>query len=268
MFCITVNPKHLELINKIKYVPVGLGNNSFSKKWITDDTEDNMSNKNKFYGEYTFHYWIWKNNINKLKDGWIGFCQYRKFWCVKNINIDNITFEEFKKNILKEVPSEYEKYDAIIGEPIYTNEFRFSKFIKHNLATMIKEPIFFFDKRKRNIKFQFDMMHGKNNLDKAIELLDIDVRSDFRDFVNNSVCFNPHNMFICKSKKILQKYYDSVFPWLFRCEKIFNFKDLHGYGLQRIYGFLAERYLSFWFQKYTNYRTMPIIFKDVSDYLN
>ena len=72
-------------------------------------------------------------------------------------------------------------------------------------------------------------------------------------------------MFICKNKKHLKLYYDSLFPWLERCEKVFGF-DLEGYGLKRIYGFLAERYMSYWFKKYTNFKLMPIIFKDVSDF--
>ena len=62
----------------------------------------------------------------------------------------------------------------------------------------------------------------------------------------------------------LEKYYSSVFPWLTRCEKEFGF-NLEGYGLKRIYGFLAERYMSFWFQKYTKFKTLPITFKDISD---
>ena len=53
--------------------------------------------------------------------------------------------------------------------------------------------------------------------------------------------FNPHNMFICK-KDVLKKYYEVIFPWLQKCEKIFGFNDLKGYGLTRIYGFLAERF--------------------------
>ena len=73
-------------------------------------------------------------------------------------------------------------------------------------------------------------------------------------------------MFICKSKKILKKYYESVFPWLEKCEKEFGFENLKGYGMKRIYGFLAERYMSYWFQKYTNYKTLPIIFKDLTDF--
>ena len=71
-------------------------------------------------------------------------------------------------------------------------------------------------------------------------------------------------MFICKSYTTLEKYYESVFPWLERCEKEFGF-DLDGYGLQRIYGFLAERYMSFWFKKYTKFTTLPIGFKDLSE---
>ena len=108
------------------------------------------------------------------------------------------------------------------------------------------------------------MMHGDGNLDKAIKLLDINEREDFNNFVNNEVSFNPHNMFICKSYATLEKYYESVFPWLERCEKEFGF-NLDGYGLKRIYGFLAERYMSFWFKKYTKFTTLPIAFKDLSE---
>ena len=130
---------------------------------------------------------------------------------------------------------------------------------------MIKNPTLFFDKNKRNLKFHFDMMHGHGNLDKAINLLNLKERNDFKVYLEQSVSFNPHNMFICKSKKILKAYYESVFPWLEDCEKEFGF-NLEGYGLKRIYGFLAERYMSYWFKKYTNFKIMPILFKDISDF--
>ena len=110
------------------------------------------------------------------------------------------------------------------------------------------------------------MWHGDGNLEKAINLLESSERNDFYNFVHDNTAFNPHNMFICKSKKILSSYYDSVFPWLKNCEKLFGFDDLNGYGLQRIYGFLAERYMSYWFQKNTKYLSLPIYFKDISDY--
>ncbi len=266
IFCLSLNPSHKNVINKLGYIPVGLGDKLFSQGWLSDKTNDNISYKNKYYGEYTFHYWLWKNY--KLDfDGWIGFCQYRKFWKKNLNNYNDNNFNNFNSLLLKEIPNDLNNYESIIGENLFVNQFRFSKFIKHNLRNMLLNPSFFFYKNKRTIKFHFDMMHGFGNLDRAIKVLPIKDRSDFNDFVNSEVSFNPHNMFICKNKKILYTYYESLFPWLSNCEKIFGFTDLKGYGLKRIYGFLAERYMSYWFKKYTKFKILPIQFKDISNFL-
>jgi hypothetical protein len=266
MFCLSLDPQHLELIKKLGYIPVGLGNNDFNKLWMRDNTGKNISEKNKFYGEYTFHYWIWKNYLDKIENNWIGFCQYRKFWITKKIGAENLNFNVLQNSVLNEVPKEYEDYESIIGEPFYVNQFRFSKFIKRNLKKMILNPSLFYNKNKRTLKFHFDMWHGHGNLDKAIDLLDIDDKKDFKEYMETNVSFHPHNMFICKSKDKLRDYYEVVFPWLERCEGIFGFDDLKGYGLQRIYGFLAERFMSYWFLKNTKFKTMPIYFKDISNF--
>ena len=71
-------------------------------------------------------------------------------------------------------------------------------------------------------------------------------------------------MFVCRSKKIMNAYYSSIFPWLERCEKVFGFNDLLGYDKTRLYAYLAERYLSFWFKKYTKTIEWPWIFKDIN----
>ena len=47
---------------------------------------------------------------------------------------------------------------------------------------------------------------------------------------------------------------------------IFGFNELKGYGMKRIYGFLAERFLSYWFLKNFKVKELPIIVKNVSDY--
>ena len=80
-----------------------------------------------------------------------------------------------------------------------------------------------FDKKKRYLNFHFDLMHGRNNLNKAIDLLDSKNKEDFRKFVNTEVSFNPQNMYICKSELILKNYYEDLFPWLEKCEKLFGF---------------------------------------------
>ena len=264
MYCLSLNPDHLKKIQAIDYIPVGLGENLFNNSWISDKSGRSISSKNPYYGEYTFHYWVWKNYLKDIEKGWIGFCQYRKFWTPLEVKNQISTVNGLSQSLLKNIPESYEKYDSIIGEPFYVNQFRFSKFMKRNFKKMLYNPKFFL-KKNRTIKFHFDMWHGDGNIDIAINLLEKNDRNDFNEFINTEPCFNPHNMFICKDKEILTRYYEAIFPWLERCEKKFGFMKLQGFGLKRIYGFLAERYLSYWFQKNTNYKTMPIYFKDVAD---
>ena len=97
-----LDPKHLDLIKKLKYTPVGLGK-ILSIIIGLQINGKNISDKNEFYGEYTFHYWIWKNYISELKNNWIGFCQYRKFWSFNN-SISEITdFNDLSNNLIKEI---------------------------------------------------------------------------------------------------------------------------------------------------------------------
>tara|TARA_B100001057_G_C22593311_1_gene849906 strand:+ start:78 stop:893 length:816 start_codon:yes stop_codon:yes gene_type:complete len=264
IFCITINDDHFDKLKQLNYLPVGLGKGIKNDRFFRDNNGENIANKNSFYGEYTFHYWLWKNKIIEKEKNWIGFCQYRKHWISKRNSQELNTVSELNKILLKKIDNSNDEFESILGNEIYVNQFRFSKFVKKNLTTMLSKPSLIFNKNKRTIKFHFDMMHGKGNLDRAIDYLDKNEQGDFKEFVNSEVSFNPHNMFICKSYKILDKYYSSLFPWLERCEKLFGF-DLDGYGLKRIYGFLAERYMSYWFKKYTKFTTMPILFKDVSD---
>ncbi len=259
-----MNPQHEQKIKKLSLIPVGLGKKKFSNNFLNDKNGINISNKNPNYGEYTFHYWIWKNYINNIETNWVGFCQYRKFFTKINIENNKVNFDLLKNNLITDITHDYDNYDCILGEQFSVENFKFIKFVKKNFIKIITSPKAIFYKRKRTIKFHFDIFHGSGNLDKAIDLLDLDNKEDFRKFVNSKTSFNPHNMFMCK-KEFLKKYYESIFPWLEKCENLFGF-DLEGYGMKRIYGFLAERYLSYWFSKYCRVKEVPILFKDLSDY--
>ena len=82
MFCLTMNSNHLNFIKELDYIPVGLGVDTFSREYYRDNSGLNIAQKNKYYGEYTFHYWLWKYYLDSgegKKEGWIGFCQYRKY---------------------------------------------------------------------------------------------------------------------------------------------------------------------------------------------
>ena len=265
MFCISLEPNHYNFIKNLGYVPVGLGDKDFNDDWFKDKLGINISRKNKNYGEYTYHYWIWKNYLDKLNDKWIGFCQYRKYWSLEKHKTEDINFNSLNSQVLKEIPRKFDEYESILGEPIFINQFRAMKFIKKGLKFFVKRPLTIFSKKKRNISFHFDFMHGEENLNKAINLLDHENQKDFRKFVNTEVSFNPHNMFICRSRQKLKDYYEVLFPWLEKCEKLFGFENLKGFGKIRIYGFLAERFMSYWFRKNTKHTTMPIIFYDIKE---
>ena len=70
-------------------------------------------------------------------------------------------------------------------------------------------------------------------------------------------------MFISKPT-IINNQFSTLFSWLERCEKYFGFKDLKGCNTQRLCAYLAERYLSFWFKKYTKCKNMPWAFFNIN----
>ena len=81
IYCLCIHDELLEKVKKLNYVPVALGENNYQQGWMRDNIGNNISHKNMFYGEYSFHYWIWKNKMDNFYDhDWIGFCAYRRFW--------------------------------------------------------------------------------------------------------------------------------------------------------------------------------------------
>ena len=268
IFCMCLNSHHLENLKKLKYIPVGLGKQNYDTEWVRDNTGDNISSKNSFYGEYTFYYWVWKNFLNDYPDNqWLGFCGYRYHWSQKSTTSSEeinriINKENFQDYVLKTIPPEWNDCDVIIGEEMIINNWKFSKIIKHAPKKFLMNPKFFF-KKNQNIKLHFDVFHGEGIIDKAISYLDKNEKKDFVKFINQKHSFNRENLFFCKSKKLMNDYFKSVFTWLEKCESEFGF-ELEGYSSKRIYAFLAERYLSFWFQKYSKYKTWPIFFYDTN----
>jgi hypothetical protein len=260
IYCLCLHDELLNRVKELNYIPVGLGNNNFSDEWMLDKKGINISNKNSYYGEYSFHYWIWKNELDKIPDNtWIGFCAYRRFWQKENKKITKKI--NLKSLVLNDIPIEWENYDVILGDKINIDGIRWMKILKYGKKALLRNPAALF-KKGHNIRFQFDMFHGIGILDKAIELLNDNDRESFREYVNKNTSYNQGNMFICKSKKIINQYYKTIFEWLEKCEKIFGF-NLEGYGNIRIYAFLAERFLPYWFNKNSKVKEWPILFHDL-----
>ena len=229
----------------------GVGEHDFSSNYINSKIKNNIHHKEKFYSELTFHYWYWKNLLDKDdKNDWIGFCQKRRYLIntekthlVNKSNLNDFLFDE--------APSEWENYDVLICKPLNVSGVKKMKIIKRGFKNLIKDPSIIFSKKKQNLYLHFDMHHGYGNLKKAIDLLDEKNKDNFLNFMKNNNSFNPHIMFISKPD-IIKEWFNNLFPWLKACEQKFEFKHLKGYDTGRLFAYLSERYLSYWFKK--NYR--------------
>ena len=78
LYCLSL--KYYNLIDKLpSYIkPLGLGTEKYPEHWLTEKNGENISDLNKYYGQYTGIYWIWKNHLKDMADDdWIGTCEYR-----------------------------------------------------------------------------------------------------------------------------------------------------------------------------------------------
>lgn len=261
IYCLSIHNKHYNFFKKYHLTPVGLGNNLFDNKWIDDKGFINISEKNKNFGEYTFHYSLWKNgDLDKIDEEWIGFCTYRRFWVKKNIRYPQ-SISELGSSIINKTPKEWKNYETILANPIRPGKQKIMKIIKNNFLYALKKPKIFF--KENSIEDHFNIFHEPFFLEEALELLNPNLKKGFKEYLQ-SYEFNPHNLFICKNVKLLKEFYSVIFPWIFKCEKKFQHLNLNTYGKKRIYGFLAERFMPFWFRKNSKVLEWPYIFFDTN----
>ena len=98
--------------------------------YINCNKGDNIFYKEKYYSELTFHYWYWKNLLDKeTDDQWIGFCQKRRYW-VKEKKINSISKNNLNENLLIDLDFNNQKFNSIICDPIEISGAKKMKIIK------------------------------------------------------------------------------------------------------------------------------------------
>ncbi len=251
IYCVT--NKEVDFINDKTHILSWVGGQNVPENYVSCNTGENIYYKEKFYSELTFHYWYWKNILPNENDNvWVGFCQKRRFW-IKESSEKNINKENLNDYLIKEPLENWSNYDAIICKPIKVSGAKKIKILKRGWKNLIQDPTILFNKKKQNIFLHFEMHHGYGNLEKAISELDLENKQDFLNYVKSNDSFNPHIMFISKAK-IMNMWFENLFSWLERCEKHFQFNELNDYDTGRLFAYLAERYLSYWFKKNTIFK--------------
>ncbi|NRO72716.1 hypothetical protein IMAU60117_01435 [Lactobacillus helveticus] len=100
----TFGKKTIKVKNEIP-IEVGSANRNNFLYSVRDDTGINISNENKYYGELTGLYWVWKNQAIQ-NDELVGFGHYNKTL--------NVSFKKAYELLVNE-----KKYNFLIAEKTY-----------------------------------------------------------------------------------------------------------------------------------------------------
>ncbi len=224
IFCMTI--KHYHVLEKLpkSIIPFGLGDHSYPSGWMNEKNGQSIVYLNKFYGEASGIYWVWKNYLNKLdRDDWIGFCQYRRLW----------------------LSDLYNKKQSLSFKSLYSNLLKSDVNFKSSIEAFLLQPTVF---SNQNLIKQFDFLYGKNTLSECVNLINEKDRDDFKNFLNGNK-FSICNMFITKPR-IFRLYCEEMFNWIEKCYSYCNSHNLLIGKNMRLPVFMVERFTSFWFEKY------------------
>ena len=216
---------NLKILDKLPpYIkPLALGDNIFPEHWLNEKKGENISSLNKYYGEHSGVYWIWKNKLKNMnRNDWVGICHYRKLWLNDLYQKkQKFSFNSLYANLLKPDNEIFLRSDAILVQPIIL--------------------------KNQTVFQQFDRVHKNNILENCVNFLENDERKKFQEHLDENILY-PLNLFITKVY-LLEKYCENIFPWLKKCFdycKSNNF--IKDYNI-RLPSFLSERYCSYWFSK-------------------
>ena len=237
VFCTSI--KYFKILDKLpSYITkIGLGESNFPKNWYIEKKGKNISHLNKYYGELTGIYWIWKNILKNFdKNDLIGNCHYRKLWLT-------IITNKNKKKLLK----------------VYLISLKENNPIFNKDKTFQVQPIVF---KNKNLLDDFKIIHNNDSLEKSILFLDPGLQIAFKKHLLSNKLY-PLNMFITTPQNF-NEYCQVIFPWLEECLNYCKKENLCKEYNLRLPAFLAERFTSFWFSKistsYFSYARLGKIF--------
>lgn len=190
-----------------EYIPIHVGRDGKEDLgYIGDNTGDNISDLNSFYGELTGMYWLWKNYSG---DGNIGICHYRRF------------FINDRGYMLRE-----KDYDEILEE--------------HDIITSpaIEEELPYID--------YWASAHNKNDLmleRKVIEKIYPEYLQAFDECMNNKSHYFGNLM--VTHYDLYNEYCEWLFNIFAELGEYLDLSGYDEYH-RRIYGFLSEQLLMVW----------------------
>ena len=235
------------------FVPLFVGAESkiTSQDNFCDNRGDNISKFNPYFCELTGLYWVWKNWIpNVNSDELVGFCHYRRFFSLNR-----------KVEYLGE-GGDWE-IDKIFSLLLNSSN---DVILPEHISFPIRQHWFSHSKRLKKVKFpwqtlslleQYGLELNFSDIQCAVDLLPHPHKLDFEKYLQGKQ-FAPYNMFITSAINA-KSYFELLFPWLFELQKVIELESRNTYQ-SRVFGFIAERFCSYYFNTYHQPVFVPVSF--------
>lgn len=218
---------------------------------LHDDEGDNISVKNRSYGELTAQYWAWKNDLAD----YYGFFHYRRYMSFADVQFETNPFQDVemayltdnalnKLNLHKEIMvQKINQYDVIASSPVYLPGL--DEKIRSNYDQYVAAPY----QHKEDIKTVLDIIKEKypSYYDDAYQY--------FYQEKYGYYC----NMFIM-TKELFEQYSQWLFDILEEHEKRSDDAEYSVEG-KRVSGYLGERLFGVYYthlKKMRKYRTCEL----------
>jgi lipopolysaccharide biosynthesis glycosyltransferase len=227
-----------------------------------DNDGDNISAKNRWYGEHTALYWLWKNSDAQIK----GLMHYRRLLDLLSPN------EKHRRVFLEDIvdPDNFVKGLGLTTE----NVLRTMENV--DVITQTKEDNFF----KGSVYEHFACNHIKEHIDWVVEIIKIDF-PQFYPVVKK--CLDGNGMYFQNLCIMKAEHFDTMCKFCFaildKLEKMVDVKRpeiANGWRYTSRYaGFIGERITSFFIEilrsqgkKILEYGRVDIVVKGTDSYSN
>jgi len=211
------------------YTPIHVGRalSNTDLGYLTDNTGENISNKNKSFCELTALYWAWKNNYFSPYD-YCGLVHYRRYFQ------GDTRFGKYKILSMEEIENAFQEHDIIL--PVRR---------KYYIETVYSH---------------YDNAHNANDLLRLREVL-AEKYPEYiitHDIMMRQRSLHLYNMFVMPTP-LFEHYAQWLFDILFTLEKRIDLSSYDDYQ-RRVFGFLGERLLNLWvLHNGLRVRSVPVV---------
>ncbi len=231
----------------LKPIQVGAEISNIDLGVLKDNSDDNISAKNKYYSELTALYWLWKNSDASYK----GLMHYRRLF--------DLGCGEKRW---------YHKFPENIEDKLFLNK-EYLNFLlsDYDIILPMKRVI----SKSKSIYEYYKKKHYINDLDRVLEIIKSKTPEIYpvaEDIIKNKNEMYLYNMFV-STKEFLNDYASWLFDILFTLEAEIQ-SDIENRDLyqQRVYGFLSERlftvYVEYRKNKGLKVKEVPVVYCELN----